>query len=224
MKFKNPFTWIKAARDKQVYNKEKVQAAIEKAFQAMEKNGVDRLVIRVQNVLESEKNDGEKKKDASTFYSKYYPVDSLQKIERELLNGKTAVSYQAVALVAPGVSRCEGEVYPEGEGYLVEIVNRRSIFVFSLVNPDRIGNNWDFYPSSQVDRFCRLNQEVKVITPAQFTEAFEKGIAEYKAITLALLDKAGVWGSLERLDSTGSSLKWDKTRDPVAQIKANLGK
>jgi len=214
----------KSDSTKQDYSQKAVQSAIEKACLEMKKQGVDRLVMHVQSIKDGEAKTGEKQKNVSTFYSKYYSAKSLQAIERQHLDGKTGVDYQAVSLVAPGVRVFEDNAYPGDAGYFIEIVNRKSVYVFSLVNPDRIGNDWGVYPESQFGVFCRLNQESRGIMAPQVLETVEKGIAEYRQITMRLLTSGGVFEAVGALEARKFATIADEALNGIREAIASAKK
>jgi hypothetical protein len=173
------------------YSEKEVKSAIEKAFQAMQKNGADRIVL---STVLNEKSKGAGGGWNEISYYSYYPKETLTKSEVELTEQRKA--YQVIALVARG-----NPTMNQRQEDSLEVVDRVPVYLLTIGNPDGWAHPHNVFVGNKIDLFLKMNNEQKVISSQEILAAIEPQIIEYRQITKNLMEKAGISEALQRLET-----------------------
>ena len=158
----------------------------------MERQGVDRVILSLYESQPDQEAFG--KWSQST---PYYPFEMLNETEQEIIKSKK--SYEVVALVRENVGRIVQ--YPEPG---VEKYNRTH--VHPMLPKLKTGSGLDYvtkggiYIGEELKKFVQ-NGDESGWTPGIIREVIQNGIQEYHNITKRLMEKAGVYKTLEKMES-----------------------
>lgn len=193
------------------HSSQEMGSAILRAFAQMQSHGVERLVVNAApGVNEKSKPGGW----VEIRYFQYYPEATLQKCEKDLAQKREP--HQIIALVAENAS-----VMKRGD-ISIEVIDRVPVHLMAS-NPKQIQNFPEILMGTKgVFEFAEMNEAQKGMTIGEFESAVENGIAEYKQILQGLLEKSGVFDAIENMANNGRKVVFDKAKDVMAQIRANV--
>ncbi|MFA6328866.1 MAG: hypothetical protein WCY41_05460 [Candidatus Micrarchaeia archaeon] len=188
-----------AKQGKTDFSQGAVKAALDKAFDGMQKSGVDRIVLRVvPDICPASKNATLGWQNTSN--SVYHAKESLPLAETSMMKEKKP--YQAIALTSNGVVKRDAQA--------VEVVDRVPMDCFSLVDPERYGKAANVFVGANIAEFISANSTQRVISAQEILAAIEPQIAEYKQITVKLFEKSGVYEAVEKLEAREFATKADE--------------